>query len=304
MADENNEFADGPDDLESMIIEEDADDVEETTESEADEGEAAEVETSDEDEQSSQDGDEVAETAEEPEAATEEEDPLAFMADLPADEAAPAEAQAATAPSQEATLALAQMSEQNQMLAQQVAQLHAQMAEMDGAPEPDLTLINPDDPTYNPEEYNRQMLKYQQHRANKAVSEQKVAETKAQEDARLYHQRAEFIQQRDAQLAREMPFLFQGEKGEQAAKAIVGAAVKSGIPAEDAQYLTAPMVKVFFNSLRWEAASAAKAKVQTKSESPRPVKPVAKGKVDRGKDALQRFSKTGSDDAAIDYLTS
>lgn len=179
----------------------------------------------------------------------------------------------------------------------ELSTLRAQLAAAEGAPLPDMELINPDSEKYNPDAYNKQMFAYQNSQAQKMQAQQRVE----------LEQRAaaeKFVAERDALLLKEMPFLFQGEKGQQAAKAIVEEAVRNGLPREETWALTAPMIKTFYNSLQWQAAKASRAKLEEKvsqKESPRPLK-AEPGRSDKAGAALELLSKTGSPEDAVKAL--
>jgi hypothetical protein len=176
----------------------------------------------------------------------------------------------------------------------EVETLRRALAESEGAPVPNMDLINPDSPNYDPDAYNKQMFKYQTSQAEKMHAQQS-------NDIETRAKAKKFVAERDAQLLKEMPFLFQGEKGRLAAKAILGEAVRNGLPENEVWALTAPMIKTFYNSLQWQAAKAAKAAAVSKAsekDSPKPIK-TEKSRDDKAGAALERLMQTGSREDAI-----
>lgn len=234
---------------------------------------------------------EPAEGTDEPEAPAED-DPLAFLADLDGQAPQAVQPPAVTAPPVNDA--------EVKRLNEELANIRRELLMSNGVQPPDAELINPASPKYDPVTYNGQLFKWQQHQQTRQQAEQ-------QQQVEERRQAETFVATRDAELAKDMPFLFQGENGKKAATAILEEAVRNGVPRDQAWALTAPMVKTFYHSLRWQAAENARKRAETqqtaRKASPKPVRATG-AKPDAGAAALAKLSASGSEEDAVRYLMS
>lgn len=180
-------------------------------------------------------------------------------------------------------------------LQQQNADLQRMLQEANGLKAPDMALLDPDGENYDPDEYNRQVFKYQKDK-------DALDAAQGERQQQVQQQQVQFVQERDRKLKSERPHLFDKDRGPQIVKMIQEAAIASGVPAETVPLLSAEAVSLIDDALRYRAGQKSLKKAKTAKKDSKPVGQTARKGPNRSQEAIARLNKEKSADAFANYL--